>query len=149
MSARRKQLFHNSHCVAGLDRVVNALFRHADAPFAESLEHIRFLHALETFKGEVTNNRQLFDFENDVYTAARPVLNQHAGQGLVEESQREERLIIALDLIDVVNVAGPRLNVVKNVVFTQTAIAGNVDVFDESLGRLSFLGYDTSGCKYG
>src|SRR5215211_1548651 len=147
MSARRQQLFNYAHCVAGFDRIVNALLRHADAPFAESLEHIRFLHALETFKGEVTNNRQLFDFENDVYTAARPVLNQHARQGLVEESQRKERLVVALDLIDVVNVAGPRLNVVKNVVFTQTPIASNVDAFDESLGRLRLLGYDTSRCK--
>src|SRR5215211_1760695 len=107
MPAGREQLFNNSHRIADFDRVVNALLRDADASLAKSLEHIRFRHALETFKGEITNNRQLFDFENDVYATSRTVFNQHARVSFVEEGQRQERLIIALDLLDVVRIARP------------------------------------------
>jgi hypothetical protein len=57
--------------------------------------------------------------------------------------------------IDVVRIAGPGLDVIENVVFTQTSIADDVNVFDDSLllwRWLCLLGYDPSryceGCGY-
>jgi hypothetical protein len=38
-----------------------------------------------------------------------------------------------LNEVDVVNVAGSGLNVIKNIVLTQTAITDDLDVFYESL----------------
>jgi hypothetical protein len=53
-------------------------------------------------------------------------------------------LIIALDLRLVVRITGPGLNVVKDVVLSQTAITNDVDVFYETL-RLGLLGPGLSG----
>jgi hypothetical protein len=48
-------------------------------------------------------------------------------------------LVVTLDLLNVIRITGSRLNVVENVVSTQTTIADDLDTFDESL-RLSLLG---------
>src|SRR5687767_9221542 len=139
MAARGEEFFDNSHRVADLNRVVNVLFRHADTTLTKSLEHIRFRHTLQTFKGHVTNNGQLFDFEDDVDAATWPVLSQDASCSLVEERQRQQGLVVTLHLLNVIRITGSRLNVVENVVSTQTPIADDLDTFDESL-RLSLLG---------
>src|SRR5215213_864786 len=148
MAAGSEQFFDNSHRIADLDRVVNILFRHADTTLAKCLEHVRFRHTLQTLKGHVANNWQLFDFEDDVDAATWTVLSQHAGCRLVEERQRQQSLVITLDLLNVVNITGPGLNVIKNVIFTQTPIADDIDAFDESL-RLSLLGVSRryEGCS--
>ncbi len=56
----------------------------------------------------------------------------------------KQGLIIALDLGLVVRIAGPGLDVVKDVVFSQTAITNDVDTFNETLG-LGLLGLNLSG----
>jgi hypothetical protein len=50
-----------------------------------------------------------------------------------------------LDLGFAVRITGSRMNLVKDVVFSQTAIADDVDAFYETLG-LGLLGLDWSGC---
>jgi hypothetical protein len=49
-----------------------------------------------------------------------------------------------LDLGLVVRITGPRLNVVKDIVLSQTAITNDVDAFNETL-RLRLLGVSLSG----
>src|ERR1044071_5331423 len=113
MSTGSEQLFDDSHRIADLDRIVNALLRHADASLAKSLEHVRFLNTMQTVKREVTNDRQLFDFENHVHAAAWAVFSENTCGRFIEESQRQECLVVALDLFNVVRVARPGLDVIK------------------------------------
>ena len=87
MPSRGEKLLDHADRVTDLHRIVNAFLRNTDASLAECLEHVGFRHALETLKGHVTDDRQLFDFENDVDAAAWTVFDQHASCGLVEESQ--------------------------------------------------------------
>src|SRR5262245_9102705 len=141
MSAGGEQLFDDSHRVADLYGIVNALLRHADASLAKRLEHVRFLNTLQTVKCEITNNRQLFHFENDVHAAAWTVFSENTCCRFVEESQRQECLVVALDLFNVVRVAWPGLDVIKDVVFAQTTITNDIDAFNETL-RLILLGFD-------
>ena len=88
---------------------------------------------MQTFEGQVANDRQLFNFENDVHAAAWTVFSQHTSGGLIEECQRQERLVIALYLINVVRISRSSLDVIKNIVLTQATITDDVDAFDESL----------------
>jgi hypothetical protein len=111
-----------------------------NAPLAKSLEHVRLLHTLQTVELEVTNNGQLFDFENDVYAASRTVFSQNASGGFVEKGQRQERLVITLDRRLVVRITGSDLDVIKDVVLAQATVADDVDVFDDSLLGLRLLG---------
>src|ERR1044072_7891631 len=133
MPTRGEQFLDDAHRVPDFYRIVNTLFRHTDAALTEGFEHVRLGHALETFKRQVANDRQLFDFENDVHAAARTVFSQHASGGFVEESQREQRLVVTLHLVNVVRIARPGLDVIENIVFTQTTIADDVNVLDDSL----------------
>jgi len=52
-----------------------------------------------------------------------------------------------LDCFDVVDVTRPGLNVIKDVIFAQTAIADDLDVFNKSLLLRLRLGYDASGSR--
>ena len=61
---------------------------------------------------------------------------------VIKEGQRKQCLVVTLDLIDVVDVTLACLDVVKDIVLTQAAVADDVYVFDDSLWLLwlSLLG---------
>jgi len=69
-------------------------------------------------------------FENDIQPAARSLFGVNARSDLVEKAERKNCLKIACNLGFAVGVAGTRLNVIKDIVLAETAIALNVDVFN-------------------
>ena len=93
---RSKQFLQNADRVAGLDRIVNAFFGNTHAPFAKRLEHVRLRNALQTFKLQVANDRQLLDLEYDVYATARAFFGIDAGGGLIEKTQGKNCLQVTL-----------------------------------------------------
>ena len=84
-------------------------------------------NALESFKLQIANDRQLFNFENNIDAATRAFFSQDASSRLIKKAERQNCLQIALDLLFVVRIAGTGLDVVKDVVFSETTIAGDVD----------------------
>src|SRR5688572_11888579 len=100
--------------------------------------------ALWSVERQVANDREFSNFENDVDTASWTVLGEHTRRRFVEERKRKQGLVIALDLGLAVRITGPGLNVVKNVVFSQTPITNDVDAFYEALW-LGLLGGNLSG----
>src|ERR1044071_8283335 len=97
------------------------------------------------------NDRQFLDFEDDVDAAARTGFSQHASCSLIEEGQRKKCLIVALNLFNVVRIAWSSLDVIKNVILTQTTITDDVNAFDDSLLWLwlSLLGENASRANEG
>ena len=91
---------------------------------------------MESFKLNVTDDREFYDIKSNDYAAAGAILSRYPRLDFVEETERENRLQVTLDLSGVEGIAGTRLNVVQNIVFAQTPITDNVDIFYGSLLRL-------------
>ena len=122
--------------VAGFDRVVDAFFGNTDAAFAKGLQKVGFSNAVQSFKLQVANNGQFFDFEDDNHAAARTFLGINARFHLVEETQREQGLHVALNLLFVERIARAGLHIIKNVFLAQSAVSDDLDILDCALGGL-------------
>ena len=136
MTLGRQHFFHNALGILNFYWIENRFLGHADAPLAKGLQHVRLGHAFQSFELNVANDWQLFNFKDDANAAARCVLDRYARANSIKESKGKQCLQIAFDLRLVVRIAGPRLNVIKDVVFPQTAIADDVDFFDQALRGL-------------
>src|SRR6266849_3479103 len=108
MALRRQQLFDHAGGSFYLDRIFDCFFGNADTLFAKRFQHVR------------------------LSDAARADLSGYLGPDLVEKSESQERLQVASDLGLAVGVARSRLNVIEEIIFAQTAIADDVDVFDHA-----------------
>ena len=116
-----------------------ASFEIADAAFAESLKHIGLRNALQSFKLDITNDRQFAHFKNNPQTAAWSFFCVNAGADFVEKAERQNCLKVASHLRLAIGVAGARLDIIEDIVFAQTTVALNVDFFDNTLLWLGLL----------
>src|SRR5712692_4260783 len=132
MALRGQHLFNHARGIFDLDGIFDCFLGNADPLFAKSLQHVRLRDTLQTFELYIANDGQLFDFKDYIDAAARADFGGDAGCNLVEKPESQDRLQVARDLGIAVCVTRSRLNVIEDVVFAQSAITEDVDVFDQA-----------------
>ena len=89
--------------------------------------------AFQSLKLQIANDRQFLDFEDDVDAAARAFFRQYSCGCLIEKPKGKNCLKIALNLLFVVRIARTGLNLIKDIVFSEAPVAGDVNRFDQAL----------------
>ena len=103
---------------------------------------------MESFKLQVTNDWEFADLEDDHHASARTFFRINARLHLVEETQRQQGLQIALDLLLIERVARSGLHVIENVFLAQSAPADDLNFLDCALGLLlSVGGFEREGYR--
>ena len=132
VSLSGEHLFEHASRIPDLDRIFDCFFRDAHAFLAKSLQHIRLGYTLESFKLNVSDDREFLYVESYVDSAAWTIFDGDPSFGFVEEALGIESLQVALNLGRIVSVSRTRLNVVNDVVFAEASIADNVHVLDHA-----------------
>ena len=84
-SFRRKHFSQYAGCGACFYRIINRLFRDADAFLTKFFQDVRFLEGLGTFELKVAYDRQFANLKDHIDAAADAILGQNAGCCLIKK----------------------------------------------------------------